>query len=137
KEVAILVLAHQIPGAEPAVALLHDVRENLFPGRFRIGIALETIGGLRRVVDDLPDHLADFAGCRFDHESVRAANRLFPFHIEAGDPYGESMRHPPRNAADGAGRTVPVEDRDVSFSRRIPFENLRDGETRHERGPDI
>src|SRR5690606_8345522 len=98
-EIAVRILLHQIAGAEPAVALLLDIAENFRLRRLGIGIALETVGGLGRIVGDEADHLAGFVRLRLDDEAVRPAHRLLALDIEPHDLDRKAAGDPPRNAA--------------------------------------
>src|SRR5581483_11446358 len=84
-EIAVLIAPHQVAGAEPGIADLEDVAQDL---GFALGgdrVALEAIAGARSVVDDLADHLARLVGGAAFAETLRVAHRLLPLDIETHD----------------------------------------------------
>src|SRR5262249_24853366 len=57
-EEALLVLAHQVAGPDPGVALCEDVTQDSLLGFARTGVALEPAAGTRRIVLHLDDPIA-------------------------------------------------------------------------------
>src|SRR4029453_13206654 len=52
-EIAVLVLAHEIAGTEPGVALLEHVVQDFSAGLGRVGVAFEALAGLGGILEDL------------------------------------------------------------------------------------
>src|SRR6516162_3231938 len=123
-EVAVLVLAHQIAGAEPDVALLEHVVQDLLVGLGLAGIALEPLAGLGRILHDLADDLARLVDVALDAEAAFVADRLLAFHVEAHDLGREARGDPPGKPADRAFLAVEIEQRDVAFGRGIELDDL-------------
>ena len=75
-EIAVGVLAHEIAGAEPGIALLEHVAQNLRRVVGGVGIAFEPHVGFGRIGENLPDRFADLAG--------RSTARRSPFALRIG-----------------------------------------------------
>ena len=84
-KIALLVLAQQVAGAEPHVALLEHVAQDFLLGLRLDRIAFEAVRGLGWIVEDLSDRLAGFVRCAFDTETLRIAHRLLLLDIELDD----------------------------------------------------
>src|ERR1019366_2488822 len=104
-EVPACVLAHEIPGAKPGVALAEDTVEHLL---LRVGarrVALEAPEGHALREGEAPDHLADLAARGLDAEAlavprVRVAVDIVPDDARDADRLDE---HPPDRAPAGVG----------------------------------
>src|SRR6185295_11159327 len=99
-EIAVLVLAHQVAGAEPDVALLEHVVQDLLVGFLLRRVALEPRAGLRRVLENFADDLAALVGLAFDAEPLFVTHRLLALDVEADDLGREAVRDEPRDAPD-------------------------------------
>src|SRR5262249_23239360 len=131
------VLAHEIASAEPAVALLEYVMQNLAIGLDGVGVTFEALARLRRILDDLADDLAGFADVALDAESACVADRLLVLMVEAHDLGREARGHPPRQAADRALLALEVEQRDVAFGRGVELDDVRNPKALFELRPDV
>src|SRR5262249_31666181 len=89
-EVAPPVLAHENARAEPDLAFLEHVVQDLSVGLGLAGIALEPLAGLGRILHDLADDLARLVDVALDAEAAFVADRLLAFHVEADDPGREA-----------------------------------------------
>src|SRR3984893_3082329 len=127
-EIALIVLAQEIAGAEPQVALLEHIAQDLPLGLRLDRIAFEPVRGLGGIVENLSDRLAGFVRRAFDAKALRIADRLLLLDVELDDLGRKAVRDEPGNAADRAGLALEIEGRDVAFGRRIELENLRDAE---------
>ena len=133
-EIALGVLFHQVARAEPAVALLEDVGQDLLLRGGLVSIAREVVAD---VVADLADGFADLADAGQAAQAVRAADRLFAVHVELDqadiDLFLQVARHP----ADGALFAVEVEQGDIAFGRAVELQHLGNMEPALEFGPDV
>ena len=136
-EIAVLILAHQVAGAEPDVALLEHVAQDLTVALVLAGIALESLPGGFEDLQDLADDLARLVGPAFDAKTTLVADRLLALHIEADDLGGEAAGNPPRQPADGAFLALEIEQRNIAFGRGVELDDLRDLEAPLEFRPDI
>src|SRR5471032_2171028 len=136
-EISVLVLAHEIAGAEPGVALLEHVAQNLVLILAGGGVALEAVSRLRRLVDDLADDLAGFVWRAANAESVGIAHRLLSLHVESHNSGRKPVCDEPRNAADSARLTLEIEDIHVAFGRSVEFQDMRKTETALELLPQV
>src|SRR6185312_4733484 len=91
-EIAAPVLAHQIAGAEPGIALGEHVVQDLVLVLAFGSVALETIARLRWVLDDAADDLAGLVGRAAFAESLRVAHGLLALDIEAHHRDREAVR---------------------------------------------
>src|SRR5690606_2580191 len=133
-EIALPVLAHQVAGAEPAVALLEHVGQDLLLRRLLVGIAREVVAD---VAADLADGLAGLADGHGHALAVGAAQGLAGLRVQ-GDQADVDLRlqiagHP----AYGARLAVEVEQGDVALGRAVELQNVLDAEPALELGPDI
>ena len=133
-EIAFGVLAHQVAGAEPAVALLEDVRQDLLFRRGLVGVARKVV---THVLADQADGLAHRSQRRRTAQAVGAAHGLFGVQIELDqtdvDLALQQLGHP----ADGALLAVEVEQRNIAFRRAVEFQHAGNGESLLELGPDV
>ena len=136
-EVAVLILAHQIAGAEPDVAFLKRVVQDLSVGLDLARIALEPLAGPRRILHDLADDLARLVDVALDAEALLVADRLLAFCVEADDLGREARGDPPGKPADRAFLAVEIEQRDVAFGRGVELDDLRNLEAPLELRPHI
>src|SRR3989304_2801615 len=67
--VPVLVAADEVGAAEPRIALLEHVAQNLRLGCGAVGVAVEALAGLHRMENDLRNQLADFAWGALDAKS--------------------------------------------------------------------
>ena len=96
-----LVLAHQVAGAEPGVARLEDVAQDLSLGLgLRRHSPRSAPPGFDGVLQDLADRLADLVGGALDAEAVGVAHRLLGLDVEAHELGREAVREERGNAAD-------------------------------------
>src|SRR5215510_4644008 len=136
-EIAILVPAHQVAGAEPEVTFDERVVQDLLLGLGLCRIAFEALPGLRWILEDLADHLACFAGFALDAEALLVADRLLALDVKAHDLGREALGQEPGDAADGAFLTLEVEHGDVAFRGSVELDDLGDFEALLELVPDI
>ena len=136
-EIAERVLLHQVAGAEPRIALLKNIVQDLFGRRRLVGVTLKALAGLGRVIEDLRYDLTDLAWRAFDAKAVLATHRLLGIDVETDDFGNKSALRPFGNAADGADFLIEVEEDGIAFRRCIPFQDARDAEAGLEVLPDI
>src|SRR6266852_2194230 len=114
-EIALGITAHEIAGAEPAIARGEHVAQNLGLVVDRIGIALEPAGGLRWVLENPADRLADLSGRALLASTERIAYQHLPFDVEPHDLGLKPRGQEPRDAADRARLSFQIEQRDVTL----------------------
>src|SRR2546427_537050 len=84
-EVALLVLSHQVARAEPGVAKLEHVAEDLFLGGFPASVTLESTAEARRVLRNLADGLADLVGRTANAQALVIPERRLVVEVESDD----------------------------------------------------
>src|SRR5215471_18654287 len=132
-EIAVLVAAHEIAGAEPRVALFERVPQDFFLGILALGVAVEAEA--RIVWIDLADRFADLSiGC-FGTESVGSANRDAFVYVIADKPDLLDVAHVPRHAADRSDLSVVIDHADIAFGRAVELHDVRDRKARLEFRP--
>src|SRR4029079_8985969 len=130
-------LAHQVASAEPGVALLEHVAQNLVLVLAGRGIALEAVSRPLRIVADPPEPLARLVRIAALAESLCVADRLLMLDVEAHHGDREAVRDEPRHAPDGALLALEIEDVHVAFGRAVELENVRDAESRLKLAPEV
>src|SRR5262249_29121394 len=136
-EVAVCVLPHQVAGAEPGVAGLEHVAQDLPLGGLRAPVTLESAADVRWVLHDPAERLSGLVRAGSNAEAPVVADRLASLGVDPHQRDGESMREKRRNAPDGARRAVGVEERHAAFGRRVELENLWNTETALKLAPHI
>ncbi|MNN74801.1 hypothetical protein D3C81_1910370 [compost metagenome] len=111
-EIAVAVLTHQVAGAEPAIALLEDVGEDLLLRGLLVGVAGEVVADVR---GDLADGLACFADRDQLAQAVRAPQRLARFRVERDQADIDLRLQIAGHPADGARLAVEVEQGDIAL----------------------
>src|SRR5262245_7741020 len=124
-EIAVAILAHQVAGAEPEIALREGVVQDLLLGLGRARIALESRARLGGVPEDAADHLARLVISAFDTEAVGTAHRLLPLDIEAHDLGRKAVCEEPRHAADRAFLALEIEQVHVAFGGTVELDDVR------------
>ena len=89
------------------------------------------------VVADQADGFANLADARQAAQAVRAADRLFGFHVELDQADIDLRLQEARHPTDRALFAVEVEQRDVAFGRAVELQDVGDLEPALEVGPDI
>ena len=85
-EVVVGVAAQEIAGAEPGVAGLEDVAQDLAFGFLRRRVALEALHAGVLGAADAADELADLAGRALDAEALGVAHVRLGLDVEANQP---------------------------------------------------
>src|SRR5262249_37086232 len=124
-EIALGVTAHEIAGAEPAIACGKHIVQNLGLVIDRTGIALEPAARLRWVQENPADRLPGLAGRGFLASTERVAYERLLFHVEPHDLGLKPRGQEPRNAAHRTRLSLQIEQRDVTLGRRIEFKDQR------------
>src|SRR6185437_9154123 len=122
-EEAALVLAHEIATAIPGVAWLEDVAQHLLLRGLRVRIAL-VLPGASLGARDLADGLADFARGHAPAVSGGLTPHPGGVCVAANQRDAQPMREKGRNAADRAGSTLAVVQREIGFGRGVVLEDL-------------
>src|SRR5262249_12809060 len=134
-EVALRVPAHQVAGAEPGVARLEHVAQDLFLRRPRVRVAVEAAAAILAL--DSADRLADLVVRARDGVARRVAHRLALLRVEPDDGGREAMRQERRDTADRAGLALRIVEREVAFRGGVEFEDRRDAEALLEAFPHV
>uniref|UniRef100_A0A0N4ZJL1 LEPR-XLL domain-containing protein n=1 Tax=Parastrongyloides trichosuri TaxID=131310 RepID=A0A0N4ZJL1_PARTI len=133
-EIAVAVLTHQVAGAEPAVALLEDVSEDLLLRGLLVGVAREVVAD---VAADLADGFAGLADGDGNALAVRSAQGLARLRVQRDQADVDLRLQIARHAADGARLAVKVEQGDVALGGAIELHDVLDAEALLELGPDV
>src|SRR6266849_841178 len=136
-EEAPFVLSHQIAGAEPGIALLEYVAQDL---RFRIlsaGVPLEPAADVGLAVGNLADRFANLIWHAGNATTVGVANRLGAFDVEANQRGRKAMCEERGNSADRSGLAVRIVKREVAFRRGVEFQDPRNLESVFETVPHV
>src|SRR5262249_39038039 len=128
EEIAGVVLAHEVAGAKPGVARLEHVAQDLLLRLPRIAVALEAAGQARRPIRNLAERLSHLAGTATDAAAALVAHDLAALVVVAHQRGWRAMGEERRDAADGAGLALVVEQRDVAFGRGVELEDAQNPE---------
>src|SRR5205085_10001606 len=136
-EVALLVLSHQVAGAEPRVSTLEDVTEDLLFRRFAAGVTLEAAADVRRIGKNLAERFSDFVRTTTNAEPFGVPHGCIRFDVELHERCRESMGEEERDASDRARLALDVEQRDVAFGGRVELQDLWNAKPLLEVVPDV
>src|SRR5207248_7589318 len=136
-EIPVLVLAHEVAGAEPKVALRKRVVQDLVIGLFVARIAFEARSRLGRVLEYLADNLAGLVDRAFNAKTGGVAHRLAALYVEAHDLGREACSNPPGYPPDCALLAIEIEQGDVPLRCAVKLDDLGDSEPLFEGPPDL
>src|SRR5260370_25684342 len=88
-EISVRVLAHQVAGAKPAVALLEDIVQDLPVGLDLGGVAFEARARLGCILQNLADHFADLLRPAFYPEALLVSDPLLQLEVPPNHLGGE------------------------------------------------
>src|ERR1700761_364357 len=133
---AAVVDHHQVASPKPGVALGEHVTQDFLLGFDRIGVALEAAARVDSRAD-APDGFSDLTAGAGDAEAFAIADRRSRLRIDANDRRGKPMRQKRRNAPDRARFALDIVEREISFGRRVKFQDLRNRKSRLKIFPDV
>ena len=127
-EKPLIVLAHQIAGAVPGIALGKDIAQYLLLRRLRIRVAFEAPAVPSPRPRQRADGLADFIGRAPQAVPGLVAHGSARFGVEFDEGHRHAMRQERRDPADGAGAPFAVVQGEAAFGRGVILQDLRNAE---------